>query len=77
MGHNDKDFEQNIGTMEQTNNLTNGSMADGNADVAVKVRSDLSPEEEFHSTLQQQSKAVYEEMKYDCEAIEQEIGVNK
>jgi hypothetical protein len=42
----------------------------------AEVKSDVSPEESFLSALEQQSKALYEEMKYDCDVIEQKIGVN-
>jgi hypothetical protein len=47
------------------------------ADVEAKLNQDLSPEEQFRSTLQHQSKDVYEAMKSDCTTIEQEIAVNK
>jgi hypothetical protein len=83
MGDNDRQYstesiEQSFGNdANSTDNLNKVDIVEGDSEVAVKVRSDLSPEEEFRSALQQQSKAVYEEMKYDCDVIEQEIGVYK
>jgi hypothetical protein len=85
IGDNDKQYtstqsiEQNNDIEQDTykdlsNNVSKGDVFEGGA---ARVNSDLSPEEEFRSTLQKQSKAVYEEMKYDCDAIEQEIGVTK